>query len=79
MRRPSRRDDAVRSRAEPEQWEPEVWVEDEVEGGDDDELRTGTAPGRARPERSVPDHVKAELHDQDPGLFDTADRLNALA
>lgn len=58
------RSDTTWDRSAPEPWEQEIWVEDvddEAETGRD--LVTGSAPGRARPERTVPDQVKRELHD----------------
>lgn len=55
------RGEPERERAEPARWEPEVWVEDEAEL--DDEVGVGDPPARARPERTVADHIKAELHD----------------
>ena len=53
---------------EPEQWNPEVWIEDlddvaDTEREDTRYLLTGSAPSRARPERTVPENVKSELHD----------------
>lgn len=58
------RGDTTWDRAAPDPWAPEIWVEDvdddAATGGD---LVTGSVPSRARPERTVPDHVRAELHD----------------
>jgi len=53
------RGEADRARSEPAPWEPEVWVEDDDEAGD--ELPIGASPGRTRPERSMPEHVRNEL------------------